>query len=169
MYAKAAANTFFLINYRNPVFVICNRVYRTAEFTWPFQICNRMIRAGFCAFTAFLAFRRVNMGTMAPNGNRIKIACIDTCLSNTVLAVVCYNITGNRAVLARRMDYLYDIAVVYCAWRFAFRKADSLTDNFPFFVNTATKLRVWPRNQLIGDMIPFFFQISLQGGFSHFV
>ena len=158
MYAKPASNALLLVYYRDSILIVCNSIDGTTEFTGTLQVCNRMVWTGFRAFPTFFTFGRVNVGTVIPNGNRLKITCVDTCFPDTVLAVVRYDITGNWAVFTGRADYLNNIAVIYRTWRLAFRQADSLTDNFPFFINTASKLRERARNQLIRDMIPFLCQ-----------
>ena len=86
------------------------------------------------------------MGTVSADGNRLKITGVDTCLTNTVLAVICYDISGNRTIFTGRADYLDDIAIVNGARRFAFRQTDSLPDNLPLFINTAAELRRRARN-----------------------
>mgnify|MGYP006922464828 CR=1 FL=1 len=56
--------------------VICNGVYGTAIFTWPFQVGDCIIRTSLRTLAALLTFRGVNMGevsTMYADENVIRI------------------------------------------------------------------------------------------------
>ena len=117
-----------------------------------------MVRTSLGTFTTFLTLGSVNMGTMASHLDRTKVTCVDTCLSDTVLAVVGYNITGDRAIFTCRTDDLDDIAVVMHARCLSLCQADSLADNFSFFIDTATELRCWSRNQRLRNAVPLLFQ-----------
>ena len=127
-----------------------------------------MVRASLRALPALFAFRRVNVGTVASDRDRLKIAGIDAGLPDTVLAVVRHDISGNRAILTSRADHLYDIAVIHLARRLPLRKADPLADDLPFFINAAAEHRLGAGDHLIGKGLLFLVETPFKGQARYF-
>ena len=107
-------------------------------------MCNGIVRTGFGALTTFFTFGCVNVGTVMSRFNCPKLTGIDTCLSKTVLTVLCYCVAGDRTVFAGRRNNLDDIAIIFRSRSFAFCEADSLADDLTLFVDTAAELRGRP-------------------------
>ena len=149
--------------------VICNGVYGTAIFTWPFQVGDCIIRTSLRTLAALLTFRGVNMGAFPSSRNCAKFTCADTSLANTVLTIFCHSVTGNRTVFTCRTDYLDDISVILPSWRLAFRKTNSLPDNLSLFVDTAAELRRRTWDQLHCNVVPLGIQLSGKGKLCHFM
>ena len=99
MDAFSAADTFFLIDNRNAILIIRDRINRTAEFARSFQVSDGIVRTGVSALAALFTFCRINMGACAPRLDRAEFTGIDTSLSYTVLAVLRNYVTGDRTVL----------------------------------------------------------------------
>ncbi len=169
MDALAAADAFFLINNRNVVLVICNRIYRTCYLARTLHADNRIVRACLCTLAAFPALGRVDIGTVTAHGNRPELAGVHAGLSKTVLAVVCNGVTGNRTSFTGRTDNLNDVSIILRAEIFAFCQAHSLADDFPFLVNTAAELRYRAWNQLFRNKIALFFQRSVKSQLCYFI
>jgi hypothetical protein len=130
---------------------------------------NCIVWASLGAFPTLFTFRRVNMGTLPAHFNGAKLTCIDTCLPNTVLAILCNRIAGNRAVLTCGADNLDHIPIIHRPWRLAFCQTDPLPDNFPLFVDAATEFRCRPWNQFQRNMVPLRIQFPCKCQLCHFV
>ena len=128
-----------------------------------------MVRARLGAFATFLTLGCIDVRTMASHLNRTKIAGIDTCLTNTVLAIVCHHITGDRAIFTSGTNDLNDITVIHRSRRFALGKTHSLSDNFSFLIDTAAKLRCGSRNQFQRNMVALFLQFAGKCQFCYFI
>ena len=141
MNAFSAADAFLIVDYRDAVFIVGNCIYRTTELARPFQVGDCVVWTGVGALAALFTFCRVNMRSETPRLDCAKFTSVNTCFSNTVLAVLCNCITGNRTVLAGRADDLDDITVVGHSRSLALRQADTLPDDLSFLINTAAELR----------------------------
>ena len=97
------------------------------------------------------------------------MAGVNAGLAQTVLAVLCHGVAGDRTVLAGRTDDLDNIAVVCCSRRFAFRQADTLPDDLPLFVDTAAELRSRSGNQLECDLVLALFQFACKSQSGNFL
>ena len=164
-----AADTFLLIDDGDPVLIVCNRVDRTAELTRSLQMCDCIVRTGLRTSSTFFTFCRIDVGAGSSRLNRTEFAGIDTSLSKTVLAVLRYNITGNRTVLTCRTDDLNHIAIISQTWRFALRQTDSLSDNLSFFINTAAKLRCRTWDQAHCDIVSLLVKLTGKCQLCHFI
>lgn len=163
MDALTAAYALSFVNNRNAVFVICDSVYRTAEFAGALEMRYCVVRAGFCALTAFAAFCRVYFGMFFADGDSAEIAGVYTSFAETVLAVIGNDITGNGTVLAGGAYDLNDIAVVDRSGRFVFGKAHALADYLSFLIYAAAELRLWSLDKVEGYVVPFFLKFSGKG------
>ncbi len=167
--AFSAANTFFFVDNGNSMLIICNGIHRTAVFTGTLQVGNGIVRTGLCTFSAFFTFGCINMGAFSAHFNGTEFAGIDTCLSNTVLAVFRNGITGNGTVLTGRADNLNYISVIRNSWRLPFCQADSLPNDFSLLVDTAAELWRGPRYQFQCNVISFCIQFSGKCQFCNFI
>ena len=130
-------------------------------------MCNGIVRTGFGALTTFFTFGCVNVGTVMSRFNCPKLTGIDTCLSKTVLTVLCYCVAGDRTVFAGRRNNLDDIAIIFRSRSFAFCEADSLADDLTLFVDTAAELRGRSRNKLQREVITLFFKFTCKSKLSN--
>ena len=131
-------------------------------------MCNGIVRTGFGALTTFFTFGCVNVGTVMSRFNCPKLTGIDTCLSKTVLTVLCYCVAGDRTVFAGRRNNLDDIAIIFRSRSFAFCEADSLADDLTLFVDTAAELRCRSRNKLQREVITLFFKFTCKSKLCYF-
>src|SRR5699024_5298855 len=162
-------DTFVLVDHGKTVFIVSNCVNRTAELTRPLQMCNRIIRTCLCTLSALFTLGCINMGPVSSLFDCSEFTCVDTCFSKTVLTVFSHCITGNRTVLTRRINDLNNISIILFTRRLSFCQTNSLTYDFSFFVNTASKLRKRSRNQSACNVIPLFFQFSFKSQPRHFI
>ena len=123
-------------------------------------MCDRIVRTGLSTFATLFTFLWINVGTKSSRLDRTKFTCIDTCLSKTVLTVLCYCVAGDRTVFAGRRNNLDDIAIIFRSRSFAFCEADSLADDLTLFVDTAAELRGRSRNKLQREVITLFFKFT---------
>ena len=98
---------------------------------------------------------RVNVGTKSSRLDRAEFTCIDTCLSQTVLAVIGYDIAGDRTVLTGRTDNLNYISIVNCSRCFSLSKSDTLADDCSFLINTTSEVWCWSRNDVEWDVVSY--------------
>ena len=164
----SAADTFVLVDDRKPVFIVCDGIYRATELTWTFQMCDRIIRTCFGALSALLTLGGINMGTKSSRLNSPKLTCVDTCFTKAVLAVLRHGITGNRTILTGRIDNLDNISIILNPRSLPFRQTYSLTDDFSFLVDTASKLWERSRNQSLRNMISFLVKLPFKSKPRHF-
>ena len=54
--ALSAADALLIVDYRNPIFIIGDRIHRTAELAGSLQVCNSIIGTGLRTFPALLTF-----------------------------------------------------------------------------------------------------------------
>ena len=112
MDTSAALDTFFLVNDADAVFVHGNRSYRTAPATWANQVCNGVVGTCCRTLAAFPTFLRVNVCPRTANIDCSEMTGLLTGFPHALLAVVCDNVAGNRAVLTCRLYDLYHKVVV---------------------------------------------------------
>ena len=168
MNTLSATDALGIINHGNSIFVIGNGIHRAGEFTGSLQMGNGIIGTGRRTFSALLTLLGVNMGTMSSHLNGSEFAGIDTSLSHTVLTIFRHRVAGNRAVLTGGADDLNDISVIMLSRRLPLRQTNTLTDDFPLFIDTAPKLWNRSRNQPKRNVIPLGIQSSLKGQPRHF-
>src|SRR5699024_2851509 len=92
--------------------------------------------------------------------NRAELTCIDTCLTNTVLAVLRHCIAGDRTVLTCGADDLDHIAVILKPRSLSLCQTDTLSDDLSLLVNTAAELSSRSRDQFHRDLILTLLQLS---------
>ena len=162
MDARSTLDAFVLVDHSNTGTIIGhrNRIHRAALHARSYQICDRIIRTGFCTLSTLFTFRWINIGLISSHADRSKPTSRLTGFSHTLLTVICYYISGNRTSFTGRINDLYDISVIFSTRCFTFRKPDPLSDNLSFPVDTASKCRLRSRNHLIRKTVSFFLQSS---------
>ena len=163
------ADTLALINYGNTKIIVCNGIYRTCKLTWTLQMSDSIVRACLGTHTALFTFIGINVGTLLSGTDSTELTCIHTCLTQTILTVVRYNITGNRTVLTCGRNNLYNISIVLRTRSFSLCQTNTLTDNLTFFIDAATELRCWSRYHLTWQVISFLLQSALKGQLCHLI
>ena len=115
---------------------------------------NSVVRTGRSTASALLTLLGINMGTVASCLDGTKLTGIDTCLTHTVLTVLCNGIAGNRTVLAGCTDDLNDISIILRSRSLALCKANTLADNLSLLIDTAAELWCRSRNQMNRNVVP---------------
>lgn len=127
------------------------------------------IGTSLCTFSAAFTFVRIDKGTIVTDGNSSEITGLFTGFCQTSLTQVGnYVAGGNRTFLAGGVDNLYNVAALSGTGTLSFCQSDSLSDNFPFLVNTAAETRFGPGNHIVGNILFFLVQFTGKCQLSHF-
>ena len=99
------------------------------------------------------------------HGDGSKITGILAGLSHTLTAVIRNNVGRNGTLLTGCINDLNHIGTVSACRALALCQTDSLLNDLTLFVDTAAVAGLRAGDHIIGDLIPFFLQISLPCGF----
>ena len=160
-------DTLGIINHRNSIFIVCNRIYRTCKLTWSLQMRNGIVRTCCSTTSTLFTLLWINVGTMTSCLDCSKFTCIDTCLTHTVLAVLCYCVAGDWTILTGSIHYLNNVSIIFRTRCLTFCQTDTLTDDLTLLINTATELRCWSRNQTNRNMISLRIKCSFKCQFCY--
>ncbi|CDA24808.1 unknown [Roseburia sp. CAG:197] len=163
----SATDTLGIIDHRNSIFIVCNRVYRTCKLTWSLQMRDGIVRTCSSTTSTLFTLLRINVGTMTSCLDCSKFTSIDTSLAHTVLTVLGYCIARNWTILTGSIHYLNNISIVFRARCLTFCEADTLTDDFTLLIDTATELRSRTRDQMNRNMISLSIKCSFKCQFCY--
>ena len=160
-------NTFLIVNHSDAsVRIHLQGIHRTALTARTHQIRDGVVWTGSRTFTALFTFGRINVCLVHADGDGAEITGIIAGLSHTVLTVVGNSISCDRTFLAGRRNHINNLMSLgiirdLTHWRFALRQIHSLSDDFSFFIDTASELCFRSRNHLIRNLFSFFLELSL--------
>ena len=121
-----------------------------------------MVRARLGAFSTLLALLRIDVAPLVSRMAGVKFARRNAGFSETVLAVICHDVCGDRAVLTGCMEDLDDIPVILRPWSLSAGEPYSFPDDLTLFVDTAPESRLRSRYQLLRKEVLFFLQSSIK-------
>ena len=101
------------VDYGNAMLVVGDRIDRTTEFTRTFLNVQWHCTDRLWHTDHILYIWMRQCGKVMSRFNCPKLTGIDTCLSKTVLTVLCYCVAGDRTVFAGRRNNLDDIAIIF--------------------------------------------------------
>ena len=148
MNTMSTLNTFLLINHTNAILIERHCIYRTRSLTWTHQISNGVIWTCLRTKSTFFTLTRIDVSTVFSHRDRTKAARLLTGSLHTLTTVICYYITCNGTLLTSRRNNLNHAVTLLITRAFTLCQTHTLADNFPLFINTATKSCFWSRNHL---------------------